>query len=577
METVLPSRTRPGSRPARRASRVAALFAVAVLAASLAAACGSGSPSNAAPADLRLSLIVGLRRDDAGLAADTLRRSSPSAAEYRQWLTPAQITERFGASPENAEAALGVLEAAGFEGAVDPTGGLLVGTMRAGDASKLFGTPIVQIPYGTSGVLAMPAQPLKMPEKLAAYATEVVGLVGAIDHDTTTTIPAPADPPPADPACPPLKGLVGKLRAHYRIQPLVDAGATGKGLRMAMLEVSPTSQKAVELFGACRPFKIPPVTVTAADPSTPEAFPTMAIESTLDLVAAAAMAPGLDGIDIYQVNPFAPVAVGLAAVLGTVDGPNGLPALISLSLGFCEPQVTDAEIAVSERLLMGLSVMGTSVLASTGDFGSSACYPDDLAETVQYPASSPWVTGVGGTTLVNKDGEIADEVVWQVGEHGGGGGTTSRIPRPPFQADIPIGGTSRIVPDVAFVADPTNLGPIPTCDSAGRCVWQINGGTSATAPGATAGLALILQYVAGPGAEPVRLGALNPGLYGVARNRAAAGDTSGGYRDIVSGGNDVHKVGCCSAAAGYDAVTGLGVMDFWDLGQRIKAVLARPR
>jgi kumamolisin len=563
-------------RTRSRARRRVALIAAAVLTASMAAACGSGTPSNAAPADLRLSLIVGLRRDDAGLAADALNRSSPSAAEYLKWLSPAEMTERFGASPEHVQGALGVLQKAGFEGGVDPTGGLLVGTMRAGDAAELFGTAIVQLPFGTSGVLAMPAKPLTVPKKLAAYATEVIGLVGAIDHDTTTTVPAPADPPPADPPCPTVKGLGPKLRAHYRLQPLIDAGSTGKGVRMAMLEVSPTSQKAVQLFGACRPFKIPPVTVTAADPSTPEAFPSMAIESTLDLIAAALVSPGLDGIDIYQVNPFAPVAVGLAAILNTANGPNGLPALISLSLGFCEPQVTDAEIAVSERVLAGLSAMGTSVLASTGDFGSSACAPDDLAESVQYPASSPWVTGVGGTSLVETNGQITDEVAWLVNGNAGGGGRTSRIPRPAFQVDVPIPG-NRIVPDVAFVANPANLGPIPTCDSDNRCTWQINGGTSATAPGAAGGTALILQYLASTDGIPRRLGALNPGLYGVARNRSAAGDSSGGYRDIVSGSNDVHKIGCCSTAPGYDAVTGLGVMDFWDLAQRLKAVIARPR
>jgi subtilase family serine protease len=107
------------------------------------------------------------------------------------------------------------------------------------------------------------------------------------------------------------------------------------------------------------------------------------------------------------------------------------------------------------------------------------------------------------------------------------------------------------------------------------CIWEVDGGTSATAPGAAAGTALILSYLAEPDGTPLRLGALNPGLYAVARNRAASGDSSGGYLDIVSGSNDVHGVGCCSATPGYDAVTGLGAMDFYDLAQRLKAVVAR--
>ena len=544
------------------------------------AACGSSTPArlaNQAPDDLVMSVIIGLRRDDAGLAAAALERAQPSKPTYLQWLTPAEIAAQFGAPADDAAAALEVLTKAGFTGGLDPTGGLLVGTMRAGDAGKFFGTPIITVPLGESGTLALPKERPTVPKKLADYATEVVGLIMAIDADTTTTIAAPADPLPAAPPCPEVKGLGPLLRKHYNLKPLLDAGANGKGVRMAMLEVSPTSQRAIELFEGCRPFKIPPVTVVNADSSTPEAFSGKAVESTLDVVAAALVAPGLDGIDVYQVNPYAPVAVGLAAVLSTAGGPNGLPAVISLSLGFCEPLVTDAEIAVSERLLMGAAAMGTSVIASTGDFGSSSCAPRDLTEQVQYPSSSPWVTGVGGTNLVAADGKIVDEIAWGENGFGGGGGRTSRIPRPKWQQDLPIEGTSRIVPDVAFVANPANLGPIPTCDSAGNCVWQVNGGTSATAPGAAAGTALIIQYLGGADGPPLRLGALNPGLYAVARNRAAAGDTSGGYLDIVSGSNDVHQVGCCSAAPGYDPVTGLGVMDFWDLAQRIQGAIARLR
>lgn len=555
-------------------------FAASVLLSSAVAACGSSTPqrvSNQASDDLIMSVIVGLRRNDAGLANAALERSMPSKSTYLKWLTPAEIAAQYGAPADDAAAALEVLTKAGFIGGLDPTGGLLVGTMRAGDAGKFFGTPIITVPIGGSGTLAMPSERLSVPKKLADYATEVVGLIMAIDVDTNTTVAAPLNPSPAVPPCPEVKGLGPLLRNHYDLKPLLDAGANGTGVRMSMLEVSPTSQRAIELFEGCRPFKIPPVTVVNVDSSTPEAFSDKAVESTLDVVAAALVAPGLDGIDIYQVNPYAPVAVGLAAVLNTAGGSNGLPAIISLSLGFCEPLVTDAEIAVSERLLMGAAAMGTSVIASTGDFGSSSCAPRDLTEQVQYPSSSPWVTGVGGTSLIAADGKIIDEVAWGGNGFGGGGGRTSRIPRPEWQQDLPMEGSNRIVPDVAFVANPANLGPIPTCDSAGNCVWQVNGGTSATAPGAAAGTALIIQYLGGADGPPLRLGALNPGLYAVARNRQSASDTSGGYHDIVSGSNDVHQVGCCSAAPGYDPVTGLGVMDFWDLAQRIQNAIARLR
>ncbi|MEN9505130.1 MAG: Pro-kumamolisin, activation domain, partial [Actinomycetota bacterium] len=354
------------ARPRCRLSVVGAAM-VSVLGLSAVTACGSSGPervANQAPDDLALSVIIGLRRDDAGLAAAALERSTPSEATYLDWLTPEEVAAQFGAPATDAAAALEVLTTAGFVGGLDPTGGLLVGEMSAADAATFFGTPIVTVPLGETGVLAVPRERPDVPEQLADYATEVVGLTVLIDRDTTMTVAEPADPAPAAPPCPDVLGLGPLLRDRYRLQPLLDAGATGEGVTMAMLEVSPTSQRAIDLFEACRPFEIPPVSVVNADASTPEAFADRAVESTLDVAAAALIAPGLDGIDIHQVNPYAPLAVGLAAVMASANTPDGLPALISLSLGFCEPLVTDAEIAVSERLLMGAAAMGTSVIAS---------------------------------------------------------------------------------------------------------------------------------------------------------------------------------------------------------------------
>ena len=65
------------------------------------------------------------------------------------------------------------------------------------------------------------------------------------------------------------------------------------------------------------------------------------------------------------------------------------------------------------------------------------------------------------------------------------------------------------------------MGDIAICDVAGRCAWEVNGGTSATAPGVAAGIALIMQRLAGPDGVPVRLGQLNQALYGAATTDAA--------------------------------------------------------
>jgi len=556
-----PSRRGAGPVPPgrRRADvfRVSLLALVGLLATLV--ACSSGSASPSAPADLVLPLVVGLRRDDAGLAQSALRRSTPKDPQFRQWLTPAEMAAQFGAPVDRAEAVLATLTRAGFTGSLDATGGLLVGQMRAADAAKFFGVRIVQVPAGRSGVLAMPEKALGVPEKLARDVAEVIGLTLLIDADTSSTVPARDAAPPPDPACPTSKGLGASLAAHYGYDDLLEAGATGKGVRITMVEVSPTSQKALELTRACRPFRVAPVTVAATDASTAEAFGPLAVESTLDITAVSMIAPGIDGIDVFQANGFAPLAYSLAVALAGSGETAGSARIVSLSLGFCEPQVSDADISIGERVLMGAAAMGTTVVASTGDFGSSACAPDDLAEAVQYPASSHWVLGVGGTTLQRAaDGTITGEIAWGRGGLGAGGGRTSRIPSPIWQKGVAPEG-KRIVPDVAFLADPSALGSIVECDVTDHCSWKVVGGTSATAPGVAAGIALIMHRLAGPDGVPVRLGLLNGPLYVSASDPAAGGSL---VRDIVSGSNDVYGIGCCNAGPGYDPATGWGVIDF---------------
>ncbi len=97
---------------ARRGRRRGASFVVllvSALAATVVVGCGSGSSSPAAADDLVLPLIVGLRRDDARLAEEALRRSTPSDPDYLEWLTPEQVVAGFGAPAERVSSVLATL------------------------------------------------------------------------------------------------------------------------------------------------------------------------------------------------------------------------------------------------------------------------------------------------------------------------------------------------------------------------------------------------------------------------------------------------------------------------------------
>jgi hypothetical protein len=221
------------------------------------------------------------------------------------------------------------------------------------------------------------------------------------------------------------------------------------------------------------------------------------------------------------------------------------------------------------------------VLASSGDDGSTACLtnkgnPLDML-AVSYPASSPWVTGVGGTNVkLGIDNLIADpatdQVVWndEPTLEGAGGGGLSTFPRPGYQKGFDT-TSKREVPDVSMLADPlpgyeVYCAARPGCvKSASANPWMTVGGTSAGTPLLAGGFALIDQGLRQSGKQDI--GFANPLLYKVADTPTAAATLS----DVISGANDLsgpvfgRALGCCTATAGYDQASGLGSVDLGGL------------
>ncbi len=179
----------------------------------------------------------------------------------------------------------------------------------------------------------------------------------------------------------------------------------------------------------------------------------------------------------------------------------------------------------------------------------------DGAVHVDFPASSPYVVGCGGTNITVSGGKITAERVWNNATSGGGGGISTVFPVPSFQsgvtlpANVSTGGTGRGVPDVAGDADPAT-GYQVTVDGQTFAV----GGTSAVAPLWAGYFALINQ------ARGSRLGFVNPALYAHAS----------GFREITTGNNiPAGTTLGYDAGPGWNACTGLGVM----LGEKLFADL----
>lgn len=201
------------------------------------------------------------------------------------------------------------------------------------------------------------------------------------------------------------------------------------------------------------------------------------------------------------------------------------------------------------------SINGVTFTAASGDNGSG----------VQYPSASPFVVGVGGTSLATSGMNYGSEVAWA----GSGGGQSSVEFEPMFQAMFPVpsdGRGRRAIPDVAFDADPsTGFAIYDSVAYAGYTGWFEVGGTSAGAPQWAALFAIANSMRIA--AHKRLLNATPASLYAIARS-----NYSNDFHDIGSGTNGRCGV-LCSATAKYDYVTGLGTPK---AGTLIPALVSQP-
>jgi kumamolisin len=237
------------------------------------------------------------------------------------------------------------------------------------------------------------------------------------------------------------------------------------------------------------------------------------------------------------------------AINTAVHDKHNIPSVISISWGAAEKEWTPQAMQAMDQAFQAAAAMGVTVFCAAGDDGSNDQENDKMAHA-DFPSTSPYVTGCGGTRL-----DSSGETTWNNGPGSAtGGGISDFFPLPTWQskASVPSsanagGHVGRGAPDIAGDADP-NTGYIVFLDGKN----EVFGGTSAVAP-LWAGLtALINQKLGKP------IGYLNPLLY----NRLAS---SGALRDITVGDNGAYQAG-----PGWDACTGFGTPDGEELLEALK-------
>ncbi|MFM7147014.1 MAG: S8 family serine peptidase, partial [Actinomycetales bacterium] len=371
---------------------------------------------------------------------------------------------------------------------------------------------------------AYPSRAPKVPNELAGLVTDVAGLGRTLTGTGSAPASAPAE---TDVQCPGLSEAIAKMVSISGVDTLQSAGIDGKGVTLAVLEVAEVSQASLDAAKSCSGMAIPPVTSTLVGTTQSSDLIPNSSEPVLDVLAASALAPGLDGIVVYQFDPYSSMVFPLAAAIGDALAANG-PDVMSTSVGVCEATLMPGDASIAEWFLAVGAVGGLTTVASSGDTGSSGCAPANQSEAAQYPATSAYATAVGGTAVVAGSGG-QQQAVWNASGYAGGGAQTSTLPRPWYQSSVP-GPSNRIVPDVSAVAAPTQFPPIPICIATGCSLQQV-GGTSAAAPLVAAGLALVLQDIRQQrGSQTLRLGLANPVLYSL-----ASGGGSTALSDVTQG------------------------------------------
>lgn len=236
----------------------------------------------------------------------------------------------------------------------------------------------------------------------------------------------------------------------------------------------------------------------------------------------------------------------LDAITTAVHDTTNQPSVISISWGSAESNWTPQALTNFDDAFQSAAALGVTVCAASGDNGSSDGL-NDGNDHVDFPASSDFVLGCGGTTLQASNGQINNEVVWNNQPAGGGatgGGVSGFFPLPTWQNGfgvpaVPSGQPGgRGVPDVSGDADPST-GYNVLVDGQSMVI----GGTSAVAP-LWAALVARINQITGKA-----IGFLNPLIYTQAAEQA-------GFHDITDGNN-----GGFTAANGWDPCTGLGTPD----------------
>ena len=564
-----------------------------------------------APTDQSVTVSLVLRlRHEAELENYVRQTATPGSANFQKFLTTAQFAERYGATDAQIAKVQGYLSQHGLQGELLDSHLVISVRGTIGQFSQLFGTPVHNyVSRKTGQRFHRPARPLVMPVGLGDNVILASGLSNEwhyVPHHTSklpvtnlrlanppTTLSAQARAAATgNPTATGVPGqyTVGDVANLYNINPLYRRGITGKGSTLAIVTLATFDPSDAEDYWTAigldtKPNRITQVHVDGGGGTNG------ADETTLDVQQAGGLAPQANIIVYDAPNAGSGFVDAFARAVSdnradSISASWGLGEIFNFAAlnvdGARNTDTTDVgDLRAYHQIFLEAAAQGQSMFAASGDSGAydtvralgTGDGPGEFSVplTVDAPASDPYITAAGGTTVpvkfVNSSGQVVlsidQESVWgwdyllpfvpsrdYVFSVGGGGGVSVYWRQPMYQLftsgmerseknqeltyndpatgpytylKLPGNFKGRNLPDISLNADP---------ETGYLLVFQgglySSGGTSFVAPQLN-GITALLRQSTGH-----RIGLWNPHMYLLqnlfgygkwsAFNRISAGD-----------------------------------------------------
>ena len=565
-------------------------------------------------------------------------QQNQKSAQYHQWLTQEEFGARFGLTEADLSQVKSWLERQGFTVRnVAPSRNLITFSGTVAQAESAFRTQIHQYRIGADTRISN-ATEIALPRGLANVVAGVGGLSGLrpkpravvkhLDPQFTSQFSGNHFLSPGDWA------------TIYNVTSIYNAGYTGTGMHVGIAGQTYFPQGDIDDFRAAAGLsatKLNMVCISTTDCTDLAGESVGDIgEADLDVEFSGGIAPNATVDFVYAAadDPEQDVFSAAVYLVTTYKVDGAVVPVISISYASCETQFSANMRASFDEFLEEAAAQGQSVLNSSGDAGAAGCDQGDTiavqGAVADYPASSPYVTGVGGTTfsadgsagspepganqywsysstayIISSALQYIPETSWNDTSYdqsqdptntltSGGGGVSLYYAMPSWQwaPGNFSGAPMRFVPDVAFSAsadhdaylfctqeftsatDPSQTDG-PSCVDGFRdsnSDLMTAGGTSASSPSFAGMLTLLVEKYG-------KQGNFNQTLYSLAADPTSYAAI---FHDITTGSNaqpcTAGSKGCSGglvgyeATAGYDLVTGLGSIN----GGALYAALAPP-